>query len=235
MLLETTVATGLLVAGLAVIGAQIQQAESSVREMELRLRALMLAETMLAELDLGLVELDSVDFVQEGDFGPRYPDFAWRLITEESSIDDLYGLRLDVLYLRTDEPYEPDTFDHDSARSLHTVYALRALPQELDLGTEFGLDDEAVLELGNRLDVLAISGLSVDSFDPTLLASLNFEDFIEVLPLIADAFGIDITQLLGQLPPEVVRLLEEGGLLGEEGEEGGEVELNEQPSGSGEE
>ncbi|MHC4698263.1 MAG: hypothetical protein ACYTFA_16140 [Planctomycetota bacterium] len=220
LLLETTIATGLLIAGLAVIGAQVQQADTSIREMELRVRALMLAEMKLAELDLGLVELDSVDPIQEEDFGPRFPDFGWRLITEETSIDELYELQFEVLYILREGDYEPDDFDHENAQVLHTVYALRALPQKLDLGAELGLPEEDIEALREKLDALAIPGISVDDFDPTVLPLLPFEEFMEVIPLIADAFDIDLTQILGRLPPNILELLESSGVLGEEGEEG---------------
>lgn len=235
LLLETTIATGLLITGLAVIGAQVQQAETSVREMALQLRALMLAEMKLAELDLGLVELDSVDPVQEEDFGPRYPDFGWRLTTEEASIEELFQLKFEVLHLLLEGDYEPDGFDHENACVLHTVYALRALPQELDLAVEFGLEEEEVVALGEKLDLLAIPGLSIDAFDPTVLPLLPFEEFLEVLPLIAGTFGIDLSQFVGQLPPDMLDLLKGSGLLGEEGEEGEEGEGEEVESGWDEE
>ena len=220
LLLETTIATGLLIAGLAVIGAQVQQAGTSIREMELQVRGLMLAEMKLAELNLGLVELDSVDPVQEEDFGPRFPNYGWRLITEETSIDDLFEMQFDVLYLLREGAYEPDDFEHDRAKVVQTVYALRALPQRLDLGEAFGLPEEEVDELREKLDTLAIPGISVDDFDPTVLPLLPFDEFVEVLPLIADAFGIDLTQILGRLPPNILELLESSGVLGEEGAEG---------------
>ena len=227
LLLETTIATGLLIAGLAVIGAQVQQADTSLREMELRVRALMLAEMKLAELDLGLVELDSVDPVQEEDFGPRFPDFGWRLITEETAIDELFEMQFEVLYFLREGEYEPDDFDHENAQVLHTVYALRALPQKVDLGVEMGLSEEDVEALREKLDTLAIPGISVDDFDPTVLPLLPFEDFMEVIPLIADAFDIDLTQILGRLPPNILELLESSGVLGEEGAEEEEGEADE--------
>ena len=61
LLLETVIATGLLIAGLAVIGTQYQSSETAIRKMQLRIRAITLAELKLAELDMGLVELESFD------------------------------------------------------------------------------------------------------------------------------------------------------------------------------
>ena len=112
VLLETVFATGLLIVGLAVIGTQVQQADTSIREMRLRLRAMTLAEMQLARLDMGLVELDTVDELQEEDFGPRYPDFGWRLTIEETGHEELYLLKLEILHLLREGEYERDEFEH---------------------------------------------------------------------------------------------------------------------------
>ena len=44
VLLENTVATGLLIVGLAVIGSQVQSADLSVKKMERKLQAILLSE-----------------------------------------------------------------------------------------------------------------------------------------------------------------------------------------------
>ena len=59
VLLETVIATGLLILVLTVIGVQLQDARLAVKKMERNARALMLAEMQLAQLDLGLIELES--------------------------------------------------------------------------------------------------------------------------------------------------------------------------------
>ena len=51
LLLETVVATGMLIVGLAVLGAQVQDSHTAVRKMERRIRAISLAEQHLAELE----------------------------------------------------------------------------------------------------------------------------------------------------------------------------------------
>ena len=156
VLLETVIATGLLIVGLAVLGAQIQDSESAIRQMRLRLRAMTLAEQQLAELDLGLVELDSVDEVQEGDFWPRYPDYGWRLITEPTAIEGLFRFSVEILYLLREGPYKEDDFDHEAAEVLFTTYALRPTPQALDLGGLFGADDDGLVAAAE--DLLAPAG-----------------------------------------------------------------------------
>jgi hypothetical protein len=230
VLLETVIATGLLILGLAVIGAQVQDADTSIRKMQLRIRALMFAEATLAELDLGLVELDSIDEEQEEEYGPRYPDFGWRLTTEETAIEDMFLLKLEVLYLPREpeeyENYQEGDFDFDEAQALLTTYALRATPRPLNLGEEFGLKEEEFLEISEKLSELGIQGLDAESFDPKFLAGADMEELLTALPLLADVFGIDLTNLVGVLPPELATVLEEGGLLGEEGEEeAGDEEL----------
>jgi len=89
VLLETVIATGVLIVGLAVIGAQLQESDKSVHKMERRMRAMALADSYMAQLDLGLIPLDSVERELDGDFGPRFPDWGWTLLTEQTAIDGM--------------------------------------------------------------------------------------------------------------------------------------------------
>ncbi len=213
VLLETVIATGLLIVGLAVIGAQIQESDTSIRKMRLRIHALELAEQHLAQLDLGLIELDSVDEVQEGDFGPRYPDYGWRLTTEPTAIEQMFRLTLEVLYLRRPERYQEDDFEHDEADVLLTTYAFRVAPQKLDLRADYGLSEEEFDKVSTTLADSGIPNLDANSFDPTILAKLDFEQMIEVLPVILDAMGVELGDLTGMIPPEVLEQLKESGVL----------------------
>ncbi len=233
VLLETVIALGLLLVGLTVIGTQVQESYAAVHKMRLRLQAMQLAESQFAMLDLGLIELDSVDEVQEENFGTRYPNFAWRLTINETADEALYLLQLDILYkLREDaeETFDEDDFDFDNAQRLYTLYAMRPAPPKLDLGSEFGLTEEEVEELAEKLGALGMEGLSTDAFDPSILAKLDFEELIEVLPPLLDAFGIRLDDIMASLPPEALEALRESGLLdgggesgapGEEGDPGG--------------
>ena len=151
VLLETVIATGLLIVGLAVIGAEIQDSDTAIRQMRLRLRAMTLAEQHLAEMDLGLIELDSVDEVQDGDFGPRYPDFGWRLTTEPTAIEGLFRLTLDVMHHIRESPYKKDDFEVETAEKIFTAYAFRAAPQSLDLGADFGLKEDQLEQVSQKL------------------------------------------------------------------------------------
>lgn len=217
VLLETVIATGLLIVGLAVLGAQIQDSDMAIRQMRLRLRAMTLAEQQLAELDLGLIELDSVDEVQEGDFGPRYPDYGWRLITEPTAIEGMYRFTVEVLYLIRDGAYKEDDFDYEAADILFTSYAFRPAPQALDLGIDFGLSDEDLERVTEKLSNAGIPGLDAQSFDPAILAKLDFAQLVEVLPVFLDALGMELGDLEALIPAGVLEELKKSGMLDELG------------------
>jgi hypothetical protein len=229
VLLETVVATGLLVVGLAVLGAQVQDAQKSVRTMERRIRAIQLAEQQLAELEMGLVELESVDEIEEGDFGPRYADFGWRLITEETTIEQMYLLQLEVLHHHREDEYKEDDFEYDDAEILHTVYAMRAAPQPMHLGEDFGLNEEELLDLSEKLAALGIPGLDPEAFDPRLFQNIDFEELVQSAPLILDALGMDLSDLMSMLPPDLLQQIEESGML--DGDEESEPPDDRGPTG----
>lgn len=220
VLLETVIATGMLILGLAVIGAQLQSSDTALRKMDLRLRAMMLAEEQLGRLSLGLVKLDSLERVQDGDFGPRYPDFGWTLELEETAIDGMYALRLDVWHHRREEPFRPDTFEFEAAEPVFAAYALRAVPQPLDLGIDYGLNEEELADVAEKLSQFGVPGLDVAAFDPTILGQLDFEQFIQVFPILVDVMGLNVNDLSVLLPPDILRVLEESGVFGKAGDGG---------------
>lgn len=213
VLLETVVATGLLVLGLSVIGAQVQDSTTAIRKMELKMRAMSLAQMQMAMLDLGLIELDSVDEEQDGDFGPRYPDWGWLLTTEETAVEGLYQLTLDVLYHIREDEYQEDDFELDAADRIFTAYAFRSAPQALDFARDFGLDEEELEKLNKRLEDVSIPGLDLSSFDPTLLATVDIEELLQVLPVLMDAFGFEFDDVASMLPPEILQQIKDSGLF----------------------
>jgi len=215
VLLETVVATGLLVVGLAVIGGQIQDSESAVHKMELKIRALTLAEQQLALMDLGLVELDSVDEVQEGDFGPRYPYWGWRIITEPTSLEETYRLTVEVLYYESDEPYQKDGFEYDLAEVMHTSWAFRRTPKPLDLALDFGLTDDEMLDFATKVDEAAIPCFEGGMFDVACLLETDIEELAGAFAALQE-LGIDLGA--AGLTPEVMDMYKN--LFGEEGEGG---------------
>lgn len=214
-MLETVIGTGLLILGLAVIGAQFQDSETSIRKMQRRFRAIELAEQYLAELDLGLIELDSVDEVQEEDFGPRFPDYGWRLITEPTAIEGMYRLTVEVLFIPRADKYQEDDFDHENAETLFTAYAFRPVPQKLDLEVDYGLKDEELERVTQTLGDTGIPGLDVSSFDPSILAKLDFEQMVKVLPIVLDAMHLELGDLEAMIPPEILKQIKESGALDE--------------------
>lgn len=221
VLLETVIATGLLILGLAVLGAEIQDSLYAVKRMKREMRALMLAEMQLAHLDTGLIELVSVDEIEEQDFGPRYPYWGWRMTTEETVTEELFQLRLEILYWPDREDYEEE-FDYDEAEVFNTFYIFRARPKPLDFTEDFGMREDELEEFAGQLSELGIDGLDPSEFDPAILAKLDLEELMEVLPVIMDAFGLDPSQFTNQLPPEVQEALREAGvdsLIEGEGEE----------------
>ncbi|MCH8966367.1 MAG: hypothetical protein IID43_01695 [Planctomycetes bacterium] len=203
MLLETVIATGLLIVGLAVVGAQVQSAVTSVRMMDRRARAIVLAEVQLAELSMGLIELDSVDAEQEEEFGPGHPDFAWRLTIDDTAVEDLFQLKLEVLY----QPREgiEETFDFDDAEVLHTVYAMRVAPRELDIGAVFALSDDELAQVVEALEESECDCLA--SLDESLQLDLPCwvgllpEELLKCYETLQGIPGFDLAGASQALPP----------------------------------
>jgi hypothetical protein len=227
VLLEVVIATGLLVVGLAFIGGQIQDSGKAIRVMERRSQAMRLAEQQLAYLDLGLIDLDSVDEVLDGDFGPRFPDWGWLMTTEPTAVQGMYRLTLDVLHHIRDDQYTEDSFDFENAELAYTAYIFRPAPQALDLALDYGLTEE---ELADVTDKLEETGLPIDPFklNPAMLADLDFEELIQALPILLDAFHMELGDLEAIIPPDILQDLKESGLLdgglGEGGDGGGNGE-----------
>ena len=171
-------------------------------------------------MDLGLVELDSVDEVQEGDFGPREPDWGWRLTTELTAVDGMFRLKLEILHHIREDDYQEDDFPYDDAEREFTAYAFRPAPQALDLAADYGLTEEELIDVSERLAQAGLQGFDVTAFDPAMLAKLEMEELIKSLPILLDALGLQLGDLEDLLPPEILRELEDAGLLEGDGESG---------------
>lgn len=222
MLLETVIAVGMLVIGLSVIGSQFQDSQMAIRRMERRVRGIALAEQQLAFLELGLIELESIDEVEEGDFGPRFPDWGWRMTTEPTAVEGMYRLTVEVLHYFRYEDYTEDSFEHDDAEMVHRVYAFRAKPQTLDLAADFGLSEEEFEDIAEKLSSAGIPGLDASAFDPTVLAKLSSEDLLKALPVVLSALGLDLGALEALIPPGILQELKESGIFGDDPEGGDE-------------
>ncbi|MFQ5463226.1 MAG: hypothetical protein ACE5E5_11445 [Phycisphaerae bacterium] len=215
VLLETVLATGLLIVGLAVLGAQFQDGVRTVHKMERQSKALMLADSLLAKLSLGLVDYESADDVQEEEFGPRYPSYGWRMTLDETGTPDLIQLKQEILYF----PRETDDedFDFEQAEVLHTAYTLRQVPRKVNLQDAFGIPDDEFEELSTKLEAIGIPELDPTDFDFSVLGGdkMSFDDIVTALPVLLEAFGLDPEQFASQLPPEYRDLIE-GLLRGDE-------------------
>lgn len=223
VLLETVIATGLLILGLAVLGARVQDSGALVPAMNAGMRHRMLAEMFLGELETGSIIFDRLDEELEDEFGPRYPQYGWRMTVTETAVEELFHLTIEILHWPR-ETYE-ESFDFDEAEVVYTLYAMRLIPEPLDLGVSYGLKDEEVEELAEKLSGLGIEGLDPYSFNPAFLASMDIEELVQALPTLMDAFGMDVSQFMGQIPPEMLEALEAAGLEGlGGGENGGERE-----------
>jgi hypothetical protein len=218
VMLETVIATGMLIVGLAVIGAQLQESSKAVYTMRLKTRAVMLAEMQLAQLDLGLIKLDSIDEVQEGDFGSRYPDWGWLLITEPTAIDGMYRLTVEVLYKIREEEYRQDSFDYKRAEDMFTAVAFRQAPKPLDLAADFGMRDEELADFADKVSQAGVPCFDGGMFDPTCPLGIPIEDLPKILAALKE-LGVDLGDIESLIPPDLLESLQQSGLL--DGEDSG--------------
>jgi len=215
VMLETVIATGMLIVGLAVIGAQLQESSKAVYTMRLKTRAFMLAEMQLAQLDLGLIKLDSIDEVQEGDFGSRYPDWGWRLATEPTAIDGMYRLTVEVLYKLREEEYRQDAFDYKQAQGVFTAAAFRQAPKPLDLAADFGMRDEELADFSDKVGQAGIPCFDGGMFDPTCPLDIPIADLPKILAALKE-LGVDLGDIESLIPPGMLESLQQSGLLDDE-------------------
>lgn len=227
VLLEVVVSLGLMVLGMTVIGAQINDSFRRASRTALKMRAMTLAESRLAQLDSGALELDPV-LIEAGepieeDFGRLFSAFATRVTVSETAIEELFLVTLSVLFDRLRDP--DDEYDFDEAKVIYTVRTLRATPAFIDLQADFGVDEEGIERL-----IEAVPDAEFDPyvFDPSILARMDLEDLVAVLPDLLDALGIGPDEVARMLPPDVIQMLNEAGFgaeqienFGRESDEGG--------------
>jgi len=204
VLLEVVLAVALLLIGLTVIGGQVSQSLDSSHRSENLTRVMLLTESKLAELDSGLVDFSQeADNVVEGDFTTRYPDYGWRMRFEETPVEGLFEVELDILFSRRDRIEQE--FDLDNAKVVQTVYTLKAIPPVVDLQADFGLEDQAIEALSEQMP---LEDFDPTQFNPAIFQTLDFEELVTVLPALMQAFGISLEELTRMVPPEVRDLLE---------------------------
>ncbi len=205
MLMEVLVALGMLILGLSVLGWQMHAGLEASWNMERDYTTLLLAESKIAELDTGLIVPDDI---VEGDFGELFPRFGWRMTMEPSGVTLLTAIRLEILYdgLRRNAERE---MDYENAEVLQTVHLLRAAPARIDLTRDFGMKAEDADKLAEQLSTMGGSGLDPHDLDPSLFRDLSLEELIEVLPILLQAFGMKLEDVLPILPDDLRQLMEQ--------------------------
>ena len=145
---------------------------------------------------------------------------------EDTEIDPLYLVKLEILFQPRED--EDDLFDYDEAEVVHVLYMFQAAPQRLNLAEAFGVPDDQMEELAEKLGATGIEGLDPEDFDPSVFATgfEDFEEFIGALPVLLDAFKIDISSIIAALPPDLLQAIQDAGVLedAEGTEEDGENE-----------
>lgn len=219
LLMEVVVAVGILVVGLAFVAMQIQNSSRASQRAARSMRTLLLAESTLAEFDAGLIIPDGEE--TEREYGPLFPDYGWRLLIEpHPNLPDLNQVTLEILHqVRLD--IKAEEFDFDEADLVHRLYTLRVTPQPIDLTRDFGMPEEQADELAELLDGVSDRGIDPYNLNPALFAELDLEELIDVAPVLLEAFGMSVSDLMQVLPEELRQALEEAQAEGDTGDTGG--------------
>lgn len=219
VLLEVVLAVALLVVGLTIIGAQVGNATESAYRSEKLSHVMNMVDWKMAQLDTGLIDFESeADNEVEGDFTLRFPDYGWRFRMEETAVEGLMAVTLEILY----QPRESleQKFEPRDAEVVHTVHTLRAIPAEIDLQLDFGLDDEAIEKLSQQMP---IQGFNPANFNPAIFQHMSLEELMTAAPALMQAWGMSLEEFAQLVPPEVRAMLELadelGGATDEEEEE----------------
>ena len=164
---------------------------------------MLLAESKLAELDTGLVlQEGQLEEEIEEDWGELFPEYAWRINFQPSAVDGMVHISLAILYdeRRRDTKTE---YDFDGAKEVQTVHTMRTVPVRIDLTRDFGMDVEQVEKLAGDLADVGETGIDPYNLDPGVLGKLNFEELLDVLPTLLQAFGMNVEDVLAMLPPDI--------------------------------
>ncbi len=194
LLLEVILALAILLMGMAVIGVQMNTSlETGYRDAQTN-QALMLAEAKLAQLDSGVVKIGIEGL--DGSF-PVFPGYFYRFeIEPERDIDGMYRVKLEVLYDGSRIGVKPeDLVDAKPAEGnevLMTLYTFRPTPPVVDLQRDFGLNDDQMADLGEKLPVELLDPTNIS---PSLFADLDPETLMSVLTAIGEAYGISEAQI----------------------------------------
>ncbi|MFQ5410977.1 MAG: hypothetical protein ACE5EC_01720 [Phycisphaerae bacterium] len=202
VLLEVVVSLGILLVAMGVIGLIFSNGRHNVELAERMTRGMLMTERLISDIDTGILELDEQErsdmFEEES-----IPGMSWRVeVNPSDEIEGLMEIDIDI-YMG-----DPDG-DEDERSFVMSTRIFRPEPRGLDFERDFGLDEEQIQELTD-----AIPGgtqlLDPTNFDPrTLMAQLDLDSLIELLPTLIQAFGANLTQ--GQVD-QIIQAVESGDL-----------------------
>ena len=166
VLLEVIFSMGLLLFGMSVVGGQIVIGLKSAKTADTYIRSVLLVDMVMAELEGGRIRLSDsdsevLDDEQGGGFGLRYPGYSWKMDVEETEIDDLYMIKLDIGYSEADKAMQLEDPDYETEFDdrevvIYTVYRLWGASPKIDLERDFGIKEE---DLEKMLGALGLAGL----------------------------------------------------------------------------
>ncbi len=183
-LLEVVVALSILLVAMSVVGLVFQNGQHYAELTDQMTRAMMLTERLLAEIDTGILELEERE--QVGWFGEEGPpNMSWRVsFTPHEDFDDLLDIDIEI------HLGDPEGEDDEHQLILFTRVQ-RPEPRGIDFEKDFGLDQDQI----DQITELIPGGEAVldpTDFDPRMLASLELDELVELLPTLIQAFGTSL-------------------------------------------
>jgi len=220
MLLEVVLAVTIAVGAMGILAAQLINGLNFTGYSDEQTRAGRLVDRILTliELDLATQTQFFADRVSEGDFGEQHRGWFWRARVDETPVDGLGQLTIEILRQTNRERLDSIA----DAAVVRRVHMLKADPGRIDLEKDFGVSPDQLEALSA---VLPIAGIDPTALNPQEIVSMPPEMLLEmlpmILPLIQQFGGGAALQGLGggQLPPEVLQQIMEaiggaGGLSG---------------------
>jgi hypothetical protein len=184
-LLEVVISLSILLIAMSVVGLTFRNGERNVEVADHMTRAMMMTERMLAEADTGILKID--ERTQSGYFGEEGPEgMSWRV--EVNPHEEIKGL-LDIdiyIYLGN-----PDASAEDHQLVLYTRVQ-RPEPKGIDFEKDFGFDQDQLQVVTDAMPGGA-AAFDLTNFDPRMLASLDLDQIVELLPALVQMFGGSMT------------------------------------------
>lgn len=202
VLLEVVLSLGILLLTISVVGAIFRNGRENVETSERLSRGMIQTERLIAEIDTnsGLLNLDENE--QSGFFrdGETIELMSWKIKVEPlQRVEGLLQVDIDIFI---GDP-EADVGDRKFVMSTRFF---RALPRGLDLEKDFGLEEEQINQLTDAIPGGA-QVIDPNNFDPRMLASMDMDTLIELLPTLIAAFG---DQFAGGQLDQIIAAIQSG-------------------------